>query len=94
MPYVQLPYGVVNDEKQVKLNLSKNYGASYYFNKLPYLYNTNDPTFQNSIVDTINNRADLRKYLLATNDYGRNIQENINSVVADGKFTDALVDMS
>ena len=91
MSYIQLPYGVVNDERQAKLNLPKNYGASQYFKKLPYLYNTNDPDFQNSIADTSNNRADLRKYLLATSSYGRNIQENINSVVTDGKLNNALV---
>ena len=87
MSYIQLPYGVVNDERQAKLNLPKNYSASQYFKKLSYLYNTNDPDFQNSIVDTLNNRADLRKYLLATTSYGRNIQENINSVVTDGNLT-------
>ena len=29
--------------------------------------------------------------MLATSDYDRNIQENINAVVTDGKFNDALV---
>ena len=89
--YIQLPYEVVNDERQAKFNLPKNYRASQYFTNLPYLYNTNDPDFQNSVVDTLNNRTDLRKYLLATSDYGQNIQENINSVVTDGKFNNALV---
>ena len=64
MSDIQLPYGVVNDERQAKLNLPKTYGAGQYFRKLPYLYNTNDPDFQNSVVDTLNNRADLQKYLL------------------------------
>ena len=91
MSYIQLPYGVVNKEKQIKLNLPKNYGASQYFNKLPYLSNTGDPAFQNSIIDTLNSRANLRKYLLATSNYGQNIQENINVVVTDRKFNDALV---
>ena len=91
MSYIQLPYGVVNDERQAKLNLRKTYDASQYFKKFPYLYNTNDPDFQNSIADTLNNRADLRKYLLATSSYGRNIQENINSVAPRGKFNNTLV---
>ena len=91
MPYIQLPYGVVNDERQANLNLPKNYGARQYFKKLTYLYNTNDPDFQNSIADTLNNRADRRKYLLATSSYGLNIQENISSVVTDGKFNNASV---
>ena len=51
MSYIQLPYAVVNKEKQIKLNLAKNYGASQYFNRLPYLSNTNDPAFQNSIIE-------------------------------------------
>ena len=29
--------------------------------------------------------------MLATSDYGKNIQENINAVVADGKFNQAVV---
>ena len=29
--------------------------------------------------------------MLATSDYSKNIQEDINSVVTDGKFNDALV---
>ena len=91
MSYIQLPYGVVNEEKQIKLNLPKNYSVSQYVNKLPYLSNTNNSAFQNLITDTLNNRAYLRKYLLATSDYGKNIQENINLVVTDGKFNDALV---
>ena len=69
MSYIQLPYGVVNKEKQVKLNLPKKYGVSQYFNKLPYLLNTNDLAFQKSIVDNLNSRTDLRKYFLATSDY-------------------------
>ena len=35
----------------------------------------------------MNNRSDLRKFLLATNDYG----ENINDVVSDGKFYQAVL---
>ena len=90
MSYIQLSYGVVNDGRQAKLNLPKNYGASQHFKKLPYLCNTSDPDFQNSIVDTLNNRADLQKNLLATSRYGRNIQEDINSVVTDEKFNNVL----
>ena len=59
MSYIQLLYGVVNKEKQTKLTLPKNCGASQYFNRLHYLSNTNDPVFQNSIIDTLNSRADL-----------------------------------
>ena len=48
-------------------------------------------TTQNSIIDIVNNRSDLKFFLLAMKDYGKNIQENINAVVADGKFNQAVV---
>ena len=47
--------------------------------------------FQNDAIDIVNNRADLRKFLLATSDYGKNIQENINSVVTDGQFNNVAL---
>ena len=76
-------------EKKIKLDLTKNYGASQYIRRLPYIRNE-DPNFKNSIIDIVNNRSDLRKLLLATSDYVKNIQENINAVVADGKFNQLL----
>ena len=39
----------------------------------------------------MNNRSDLRKFLLAIRDYAKNIHKNINAVVADGKFNQAVV---
>ena len=63
---------------------------SQYIKRLPYIRNQ-DPNFQNSVIDVVNNRSNLRKFLLATSDYGRSIQENINAVVADGKFNQAVV---
>ena len=53
---------------------------------VPYLDNGHDPKFQNDAIDIVNSRADLRKFLLVTSDYRKNIQENINSVVTDGRF--------
>ena len=50
-----------------------------------------DPNFKNSIIDIVNNRSDLRKFLLAIRDYAKNIHKNINAVVADGKFNQAVV---
>ena len=63
---------------------------SQYIKRLPYIRNQ-DPNFQNLVIDVVNNRSNLRKFLLATSDYGRSIQENINAVVADGKFNQAVV---
>ena len=91
MSYIQLPYGVVDKEKQMKLDLPRNYGAAQYFKQLPYLSDTNNPTFQNLVINTLYNGVDLQKYALASGPYGKNIQENINTVVADATFNDAVV---
>ena len=90
MSYLSLPLGLIRKEEKIKLDLPKNYGASQYIKRLPYI-SREDPSFQNSIIDVVNHRSDLRKFLLATSDYRRNIQENINSVVAGGKLDQAVV---
>ena len=85
-----LVYFLVRKEKKIEVDLPKNYGTSQYIRKLPYIGNE-DPNFKNSIIDIVNNRSDLRKFLPTTRDYGKNIQENINAVVADRKFNQAVV---
>ena len=77
-------------KKQIKLDLPKNYGASQYIRRLPYIRNE-DPNFKNSIIDIVNSRPDFRKFLLTTSDYGKNIHENFNAVLADGKFNQVVV---
>ena len=84
-----LVYLLVWLEKKIKLDLPKDYGVSQYIKRLPYIRD-GDSNFQNSIIDIVNNRSDLRKYLLAKSDCGRNIQENVNEVVVDGKFNKVL----
>ena len=91
MSHVQLCYNLICDEKKLKLNLPKIYSASQYIKRSLYFDDRNNPTFQNSIINVVNNRSDLRKFLLATSDYGRNIQENINSVATDGRFNNTVV---
>ena len=90
MSYLSLPFGLIRKEEKIKLDLPKNYGASQYIKRLPYI-SREDSSFQNSIIDIGNKRSDLRKFLLATSNYGRTIQENLNSVVAGGKFNQAVV---
>ena len=58
MSYISLPFGLVRKEKKIKLDLPKNYGASQYIIRLPYIRNE-DPNFQNSIIDIINNRSNF-----------------------------------
>ena len=64
--------------------------ASQYINGLLYIRNE-DANFKNSFINIVNNKSDLRKFLLATNNYGKNIQENIDAVFPDGKFNQAVV---
>ena len=87
MSYLRLHFSLIRKEEKIKLDLPKKYGGSQYIKRLPYISRKN-LSFQNSVID---NKSDLTKFLHATSDYGRNIQENINSVVPGGKFNQAVV---
>ena len=44
------------------------------------------------MINLIKNRDDLKRWLLATSDYGAEIQENLNAVVGHNeKFTNSIV---
>ena len=88
--YISLPFGLVRKETKIKLDLPKTYGLSQYIKRLAYITNE-DRSFQNSITDIVNSRSDFKNFLLAMSDYGRNILENFNIVVADEKFNQAVV---
>lgn len=77
MPYVQF-----------RLNLQKSFGINKYFKRLPYISNNNNLAFQNSIIDVNkrDNREELQTFLRATNDFGENILENVNTGVTDRKL--------
>ena len=91
MLYIQLPYGYVENNKQVQFNLPNNYEESFYFEKAPYLTNPT-PAVENKLINLIKNRDDLKKWLLATSDYGHETQEDLKAVVGyDEKFNNAIV---
>ena len=52
--------------KTFKQNVPSNYQSNVLFSKLPYLANIKIPAFQNFVIDVIDNRTDLQKFLLAT----------------------------
>ena len=81
---------MIQKDKQIKLDLPKNYAASQYKKRLLYI-EIEDTNFQNKIIDLVNNRTDLQKYLLATSGYGDFIQEKINTIADDGKYNHAMV---
>ena len=75
----------------MKLRLPRNYRASEYFKSLPYLHDVEEPNFQTSITNVINNRHNLQIFLLANGNVGKSIQENLNAVVMDGRLNDAII---
>ena len=91
MSYIQLPYGYVENNKQVQFNLPNNYEESFYLKEVPHLTNKN-PAIENNLLNLIRNRDDLKKSLLATGKYGNEIQDNLNAIVGyDEKFNNAIV---
>ena len=91
MSYIQLPYGYVRNNKQVQFNLPSDYEESQYYKEAPYLTNQN-PAVENNLLNLLRNREDLKKWLLATSDYGNEIQEDLNAIVGyDEKFNNAIV---
>ena len=91
MSYIQLPHGLVKNDKQVQFNLHKDYEEARYIKRLPYIQNK-DPHHSDSIIDLIKNRDDFKKYLLATSVYGNELQQDLNAIVGhNGKFNNAIV---
>ena len=91
MSYIILPYGFCKNSKQIQFNLPKNYEASLYIKRLPYITNK-DPDFDNEVIDLINNREYFKKWLLVRSDYSDEIQEDINAIVGyDEKFDNAIL---
>ena len=91
MSYIQLPYGYVENNKQVQFNLPNNYEESFYLKEVPHLTNKN-PAIENNLLNLIRNRDDLKKWMLATGKYGNEIQDDLNAIVGyDEKFNNAIV---
>ena len=91
MSYIQLPYGLKRNGKQLQFILPKNYEESQYITRLPYIRDKG-PEFSNSIINIIKNCDDLKKWLLATSDYGQELQEDLNAIVGyNEKFNITIV---
>ena len=69
MSYIQLPYGYVKNNKQNQFNLPSDYEESQYLKEVPYLNNKNH-VVENNLLNLLRNRDDLKKWLLATGEYG------------------------
>ena len=90
MSYIQLPYGYIKNNKQVQFDLPRNYEESFHFKEVPHLTNK-DLTKENNLIKLIKNRDDLKKWLLATDEYGNEMQDDLNAIVGyDEKFNNAI----
>ena len=91
MSYTELPYGYVKNNKQVQFNLPSDYEESQYYKEVPHITNES-PAVKNNLLNLLRNREDLKKWLLATSDYGNEIQEDLNAIVGyDEKSNDAIL---
>ena len=91
MSFIQLPYGIIDKQETTKLPISKNYSTGEYFSRLPHVDKINDPQQQNEAINLVQNGANFRKYLLATSDFGKSIQDNINNLVTDAAHNNAAL---
>ena len=89
--YIQVPFGYRHVFKPHQFVSPKN-PETHYLDRIGYISNKEDPVVENNILDAIKNRKDLQKYILATSDFGRELQENINEITGgDEKFNNAIV---
>ena len=85
MSYIQLPYGFVKNNKQVQLNFPSDNEESQHYKEVPYITKIIFWIFWE--IEKI-----FKKWLLATSDYGNEIQEDLNAIVGyDEKFNNAIV---
>ena len=85
-----MSYGFVKNNKQVQFNLPSDYEESQYYKEVPHITNES-PAVKNNLLNLLRNRG-FKKWLLATSDYGNEMQEDLNAIVGyDEKFDNAIV---
>ena len=90
--YIQIPYGFRKVSDPIQFSIPKNLTENQYLNRIGYISNNNDPTIKNNILDAVKNREDLQKWILATSDFGRELQQDINEITGrDEKFNNAVL---
>ena len=90
--YIQIPYRFRKVSKPIQFSIPKNLAENQYLNRIGYITNKHDPTVKNNILDAVKNREDLQKWILATSDFGRELQQDINEITGgDEKFNNAVL---
>ena len=89
---IQLPFGYVpndNETGNLQFNLPLNFKV-ILFDKLRYIAHLDNPATDNVVKGNKVDDLDLQKYLLATDHMQDTIQENLNMIVTNGGFNNAL----
>ena len=89
MSYIQLPDGLKKNVGKIRINLPKDEKVRDLWEHLPYLANLKDPILQNRVENFLKNWEDLQKYLLATKDLNKTIEDSLQLAVTHGKLNDA-----
>ena len=90
--YIQIPYGFRKVSNRIQFSVPKIFEKNQYLNRIGYISNKDDPAVKNNILDAVKNREDLQKWILATSDFGRELQQDINEITGgDEKFNNAVL---
>ena len=83
--YIQVPYGLHKVSNAIQFSLPKNFEENQYLSRIGYISNKDDPVVKNNILDAVKNRKDLQKWILATSDFGHELQRDINEITGGMK---------
>ena len=90
--YIQIPYGFRKVANPIQFSVPKNFEENQYLNRIGYISNKDDPAVKTNILDAVKYREDLQKWILATSDFGRELQQDINEITGgDEKFNNAVL---
>ena len=90
--YIQVPYGYRHVSNPIQFLSPKNNEENHYFNRIGYISNKDDPVVKNDTLNAIKNRKDLQKWILATSDFGTELQRDINEITGgDENFNNAVL---
>ena len=90
--YIQVPYGFRKVSDPIQFSVPKIFEENQYLNRIGYLSNKDDPVVKNSVLDAVKNRKDLQKWILATSDFGHELQQDINGITGgDERFNNAVI---
>ena len=90
--YIQVPYGYRKVSNPTQFLSPKNVEENQYLNRIGYITNKDNPVVKNNILDAVKDRKDLQKWILATSDFVRELQRDINEITGgDEKFNNAVL---